>query len=1011
MSAQNPQIYNIPAGLSFVDSLAKGLLERVDFDPLKLSEYLILLPSRRACRSLREAFLRLSSGKPLLLPKMQPLGEIDADELSILLMAHQTSDEDIVDIPPAISTLRRDILLARLVLKLHDQLMPTGRPGFDQAISLAQELGQFLDQVQTEGLSFDKLSDLVPEDFSEHWQVTLDFLKIVTEYWPHVLAEQGVVDPATRRNLLLQAQTSLWSKTPATHPVIVAGVTGSVPAMADLMQAISRMPLGEVIIPGLDQNMDTESWEYICEDHPQFYIKQFLEQVNVTREGVSLWSNTLPENSARPKLMSEVMRPVETTEKWQNLSIENIGESAVESLTRVDCTTAQEEADVIALMMREVLEEETKTAALITPDRKLARRVAMALRRWDIMVDDSGGERLSETPIGCFLILSAKMVIEDLTPIPLLSCLKHPMVACGQNWAAFQESVGVLEKTLLRGARPNSGIEGLKFSLSLTLTEISTRSPDRAQKLSDIIMPVLNDVGVCIEGFTDLLKTEKTPFAELLSTHIKMVEALAKTDEKTGAERLWCREDGEASTKFLNDLYQFADDIPDLGGAEYLELLSSLMTGRMVRPRYGQHPRLSILGQLEARLYNADLVILGGMNEKAWPADITGDPWMSRQMRQQFGLPAPERQISISAHDFVQAVTSPNVVMTRAARVDGAPTVASRWLLRLDTVLQSLGLALSEIKPQAYKDWAMLIDRPANDVPMLCERPAPTPPVSSRPRTLSVTRIETWMRDPYEIYASTILKLRALDPIDDDPSAAMRGTVVHNVLEKFIEKYPKGNLPETALDELLAMGKELFIDAAIPLEVQAFWWPRFEKSARGFIMAEQDRRETGTIVLATEVVGSMQFSSSAGKFTLTAKADRIDKFADGTLDIIDYKTGQAPKAKDVLLGYSPQLPLEALIVKSGGFQGIVSATVSHLAFWIVSGGKTPFEIVNPYASKSKSDPIDIKTQIDLAQDGLQSLIEIYDRAETAYPARPLMDKAPRYSDYEHFARIKEWGAL
>ncbi|HLO77939.1 MAG TPA: double-strand break repair protein AddB, partial [Magnetospirillum sp.] len=266
------KVFTIPPGLAFVDALAAHLLAEADGDPLRLAEMEVLLPNRRACRSAREAFLRLSGGKPLLLPRMRA---IDAgDEGDALLFA-----DGPLDIPPAIPPIERHLLLTRLVLA-----MGSGRGGHtptpDQAARLAAELAALLDAVQIERIGFDRLSTLVPEDYAAHWQVTLDFLKIVTEHWPALLGDR--LDPQERVNRVLDAQARRLRDDPPDTPVIAAGSTWRA-ATADLIKVISRLPKGRVVLPGLDLSMDADTWAALDDSHPQFGMKWLLDRLGVER--------------------------------------------------------------------------------------------------------------------------------------------------------------------------------------------------------------------------------------------------------------------------------------------------------------------------------------------------------------------------------------------------------------------------------------------------------------------------------------------------------------------------------------------------------------------------------------------------------------------------------------------------------------------------------------------------------------------------------------------------------
>lgn len=983
-----PNVVNIAAGQSFADAFARGILEQAGDDPLKLSETLILLPSRRACRNLREAFLRLSGGKALLLPQMHPVGDVEADDVAMLL-AGDDGAAAALDIAPAVAPLERQLLLAQAIMKAGMA------QSFDQAVALADGLGRFLDEVQTENLSFSGLENLVPDEFAEHWQKTLQFLKILTEVWPGILKSRGVLDVAERRNMLIAAQIAVWKKYPPTHPVIAAGSTATMPAVRDLLAVVARLPQGMVVLPGLDRHMDEESWDALGEDHPQYNLKLLLSHLGLLRDSVGNWQvkKNPAVNEGRVKLLSEAMRPAETTEKWRELRAGDIPPQALENFTRIDCGGPQEEADIIALIMRHALETSGKTAALITPDRRLARRVSLSLRRWGILIDDSGGQPLTELPIGTWLMLAAEMAEEQLAPVTLLSFLKHPMMALNLPANDLRDMVQLLDELVLRGPRPTSGFDGLRDKV-LTLPE---EKPARGKLLS-----WLDAVEQQMRPYVELMAQRgRLPFRTLLEKHIRIAENLAATQEMNGAQRLWAEKyAGDAST-FLNQLWASSRDVPDISPSDYVSLMKSLMKAVTVRPPFGSHPRLSVLGQIEARLYSADMVILGGLNEGTWPALPAHDPWMSRPMRKKFGLPSPERSISISAHDFVQAITAPEVIATRATKVDGTPTVPARWLLRLETVLQAAGLEMQPKRAETYRQWMKDVDTPADVIPV--KRPEPRPPVSARPRQLSVTRIETLMRDPYQIYAQYVLGLRKFEDIDADPGGAERGTFIHAALEKFIKSFPD-KLPDDASTQLLEFGRAALRDMRIPQEVEAFWWPRFERVAAEFVRQERDWRDEAK-PYESEAEGKWQFGTTTEPFTLTGKADRIDKKPDGSYAIIDYKSGFVPSAGDVAQGLSPQLPLEALMLQQGAFPKIPSGDVADLVYWRVTGsGQKPVERKSVIGKDH-----DINSFIEQAAVGLMGLIEKFDDPDTPYLSQPRAEAKSRTLDYEHLARVKEWG--
>jgi ATP-dependent helicase/nuclease subunit B len=498
----------------------------------------------------------------------------------------------------------------------------------------------------------------------------------------------------------------------------------------------------------------------------------------------------------------------------------------------------------------------------------------------------------------------------------------------------------------------------------------------------------------------DLMDEKSISPVGALRSHIMAAEALAASDVQDGAERLWRGEAGEALADFVHELLQALTDFVPMPGIRYAAFLDALMADRAVRPRYGKHPRLFIWGTVEAQMQQADLTILGGLNEGVWPPEAGADPWMSRPMRRNFGLPAPEHRVGQSAHDFQQLFCAPDVVMTRALRVEGTPTVPSRWLLRIENILRKSGVSMEKPDAHAWRALADLLDEPRDDMRRKIGRPAPTPPVSARPKRLSVTQIETWMRDPYAIYARHILGLRKLDGVDEDPGAADYGNLIHDALDQFISRYPD-HLPPDGEQELIMIGRAVFKPLAARPGLWAFWWPRFERIARWFIQTEAARRDHVRRSY-TEQSGTLETETG---FEVYARADRIDMLRDGGIAIIDYKTGMPPSQTDVANGFAPQLPLEAAIAQDGGFKDVPAGPPASMAFWKLSGGDPAGEIREIDTKRMKTTPAELARD---AVAGVNALATAFDDENTPYLSVPHPDHAPKYSDYVHLARLREW---
>ena len=996
-----PALFTMPSGLAFADVMARALSEDASlggrFDGAALADITILLPTRRAVRTLSEAFLRQSGGRAMILPSIRPMGDVDEEEM-LLDPGFSFREEGAAfgaELPPAMESLSRQIVLTKLINAWGEVNPDAGAMSAGQAAALAGDLGRFLDAVETEGVELSALQDLVPGDYAQNWQITLEFLQIITRYWPDILADKGLIDPARRRTLLLEAQAAAWAAKPPQGPVIAAGSTGSVPASAKLLSVIAGLPQGAVVLPGLDLDLAPEAWEAVGESHPQFGMKQLLERLGAGRDDVALWPGAqtaaAEKNAARARLLNEALRPAEATDGWRAVLAAEGKDiaGALEGLHLIEAANAREEALAIALILRSVLEEKEKTAALVTPDRSLARRVAAELARWGIEVDDSSGVPLAETPVFIFLRLLLEAVEEDFAPVPLLSLLKHPLAAAGMAPGDFRADVRRLERALLRGPRPAPGLEGLELALNAYEEERKRDEP----RLRALIAQLKEAAAPLLQ----LPLFEKQEAGALLGAFLEAAEALAARDEVEGAARLWAGDDGEAAAAFFAALMEAANEAPALAPAGLRAFMESLALGRVVRPRFGRHPRLMILGPLEARLQQADCLILGGLNEGMWPAETKVDPWLSRPMRRNLGLYSPERRIGLSAHDFVQAAACPRVFLTRALKVEGAPAVPSRWLLRLESFLKGAGIDGLPLA-QKWTHWAREIDVPSARPAALPPRPAP--PLHARPDRLSVTDVETLIRDPYAFYARRVLGLKALDAIDDFAPARDRGILIHRALDTFVKRYPE-TLPENIEEVLLEIGEEVFADAPDRPEVIAFWQPRYEQIARFLASAEPELRQD-VLKAYGEIEGMLEIGGLKRPVSLHARADRIDVKRSGALHIMDYKTGGVPSAAQVESGLSPQLSLEAAMAEAGGFENVPKGPVETLTYLHLAGGEQGGAVkkITEEGSRLAAE----------ALGGLKGLLASYENESLPYLSRPRVQFIGRYSDYDHLARVKEWSA-
>ena len=946
------QIFNIPSSCSLVDVLAKHLLQKYHSDLLSLTDVTIFLPNRRAVRELQNAFVRLNGTTATLLPQILPLGSFDEEGYFAAGSG--------MDLPEVITPEERLMIFIRLITARPDEFK-VEHLSFAQAGYLAHELASLVDMVNNENLDFARLKNLVPEEYAAHWQNTLDFLKIVSEFYPQILAERGLMDVAEYNNLLLKKQNQIFLEKQPNHEIIIAGTTATFPAMKELVKTVSLLPHGSVWLSGLDKYLDDNSWDMIDETHPQYELKQLLDFLQVSRFDIP--DIVSPAFIEREKLVSEIMRPAEATDKWRQIDKNNISPASLDNLKIITCHDSREEALVIASIMRHNLETPEKTTALITEDRNLARRVSNELLRWGIEADDSAGIPLAQTPQGIFLRLVAAVCEDDFAPLSLLSLYKHPFSCVGKNASFVRHNIREYEKNFLRQR------DKRKYE-----------TPDFIKEQKDMFGKL-----------SALMQQTEAEFKDLLSTHIQIAEKIATREDKIGADILWSGEAGEAAANLLSNLLAAADTLGRIPHGQYLELFESLLSGVMVRSKYGSHPRLRILGPIEARLCNFDSLIVSGLNEGTMPANASSGAWLSRPMKKDFGFPLPEKAIGVSAHDFCEMLCGKEVFLTRSERVQGTPTVKSRWLMRLETVVKAAGIDMSSTNSSPYLQWAREFDRSHNITPII--PPCPRPPVEARPRALWASDIERLIYDPYYVFASKILKLRKLEDIKLLPDAVDMGIIVHSILEQFYTAYPQ-QFPDNAAEIMLNMGNQAFDDNNVDDEIRVFWQPRLQKII-DWIVAEEKKTRFNTEYTVCETKGKISFESTAGTFTLGAKADRIDKLKDGSLSILDYKTGKAHKIKEMKDGYAPQLPIEGIIAEQGGFEGIAAAPVSRLCYWRLGKETIALEDKVPDVLESNFDKI-------------KYLIKLFDNPQTGYITRPNPKHVLSYTDYKHLSRISEW---
>ncbi|WP_233998490.1 PD-(D/E)XK nuclease family protein [Erythrobacter sp. YT30] len=991
-SSRGLNIYSIAAHLGFADALVAGLVPRYSDPLLGLAKVTLLLPSTRAARTLSEAFVRHSGETGLLMPRMVAIGDLELDEaLGTLLDPLRASD-----IAPAVEPGRRWLELAELIAEERASESETPLPGAAR-LRMARDFGRVMDRLLVEEKTpADLISDPVIDQLgnvSEHYQKSIRIFARVQARWHARLAETGEVDAATRRNQLFNRAAKEWRADPPNAPIIAAGVTSAAPALAWLLRVIAGLPQGSVVLPDLDLNLSDEAWEELgragasdevggeafgkrdAVTHPQYHLKLLLQRMGVARGEVSAWHRR-GEGAAPPqrsKAISSLFLPPKASRIWVELEPEH---RRMPGLKMLEVATSEEEAQAIALQVREALDVPEKRIAVVTADRSLARRVTQHLSRWNIQADDSAGRALSLTPAGRLFGLLAEIAADGLEPAKLIAALAHPLVMAedGDARRAWLSSLRAFDHKL-RGPAPAPGLEPLREIAGLA---------DQAEwwgEVESLLAPLLD-----------------------WPSELPLVDALnvcAETAEKLAGKAVWAKEDGRALSQMVDNMRQHARSVgTQIDASDIAFVLRDAMDEIAVRPPYGSHPRIAVYGLLESRMARADLVICGGLNEGSWPQIPGPDPVLAPAILRALGVPGAEFRIGLAAHDLAGAMGSKEVVLTRSLRDAEGPTLPSRFWMRVSALLGEK-LAKDHALDEIPAILPQLDRTPPDNAP---EYPIPAPMPSSKQRDvpIKVTALDRLLGDPYQFYASEILRLRRLDPLGADPFSdpALRGTLVHEVFDQW---HRNG-----AGEGLVPFAKKLFAARNVHPLFRGLWEPRILEALERFEKWITDAKADGRVILATEIKGAMRFND----VKVMGRADRIDRMPDGSLAIVDYKTGSPPKLDQVKAGYALQLGLLGLIAQHGSFEGeegeLLSGETTVFEYWSSAKDKGEFGYIKtPVKTSSRSRGIDQTEFTPLHENKLAEAISRFIRGSDPFKARENPDYEG-YSDYDQLMRLEEW---
>jgi len=962
MSKKSQNIFGSNVGSNFSDDFVDGFIERFNkFSPEYIANIYLFVNTKRLLESIKESFLIRSPG---VLPKI-----FSITDLRPLAIEYQL---------PELLNLQKEHLDLNELIKKYLLLSPSAVPS-SASYELANDLINLRAEMYSEDVSVDKLKTLSKENLSSHWQQSLEFLNIIIEYW--INANRDV--PIEAINLeILSILEKKWCTNPPKYPIIIAGSTGSIGITKKFIKLVSKQKKGLVVLPGFDFSQPADVWNSFkksndFEDHPQYRYFELLNDMAIHPKNINNWKNKRVSLSPRNQLISLALRPAPVTDQWLNegpkLSDLN---AATSGLTLIEAPTTRDEANAIALCIRKAVEE-NKSISLITPDQDLIRQVNAGLGRWNLIPDDVAGKSLSVTPTGVFLRQIIRLIGQEISAENLISLLKNPITNSGNTERG--NHINLVRAIELKWRKTQDNNDPILNFLSKSV-EINA-DPLWLPWIQNNLKKLNNITSATLTEFVEVLVDTSEQFSNGPSGKIG---------------RLWHQNSGETTRKILNGLLTSGADTKPMTISEFSTIMNFILNTEKVRETVNAHPLIKFWGTLDARISNTDITILSGINEGTWPNTRNADHWLNRSMRKEAGLLSQERKVGLLAHDFQQGINNQNVIISRSKRVGDTPSIPSRWLNRITNLLKGLGLEginhLNEMKIRGdfWLNLAKVIEEPNQPLPP-AERPSPIPPVATRPKKLSVTQIETLIRDPYSVYARHVLKLKSLKSLKKQPSALLRGNVMHEIMQNFSE-HTKNNHKLINHSELIKISNRIFIKEVPWPATRLIWQTRFEKAIPLFIEAEKLRRQNAN-PLFFEHPGST-FLSDVG-ITLTAIADRIDKNDSNELLIYDYKSGKPPTIKQLEI-FHKQLLLEALIAENGGFRDIPNTRVASICY---------ISLNNSYPNTEK---IITRDEITKIENEISQLIDYYKSHNTGFTARLRMEKIDVTSDYDHLSRYGEW---
>lgn len=726
--------------------------------------------------------------------------------------------------------------------------------GLCGANGLANHLYSLFYEIQKHQLG--NIIEKIQHHYSDHLDQIIELLKFIIEALPQKLHKLGLIDKASYVNEISMILAITWEKYPPKYPVIIAGIDGETASDRALLKVVNEMRNGYVVLHNIDKSLPNAEWQEISHEHPQYQLKSLIDLCRVGREEIYSWHNIVNVKH------NDIFFSKSFSRNFSNCA-------PPQDLTIIETETPQQELQFITQLCVDKLICGNESVLIVTQNELLIEKLTYMLLAHNVIPDCSIGNSALKCDEMIFLQLIMRTIFEHFSPISLLALLKHDLCKIAQK-----EVVQQFEISHLRGINSYKNLQELIAATDEEIKQILQLILEHSRKLEEI------------------MSQKTTDFGDILSTHLELAERLS-------ANSLWQHERGVELRELLLELSRNAHHIGKIAPISYLAIMRDMLSKAKFRTSKTYNPRLIIITPKESQLLCADNVILADLNENSWPQKSSSNIFLNDILMQSLGFENSEIETGRNAAKFYNLLHNKNIYLTRSKTSKNIITTSSRWLLRIKLLLQKI----------AYHEQPALNLSP--EILDIIELPltSPTPPVEFRLKSLSVTQVEKLIRNPYDIYASKILRLYELEPINKDPENLDYGNLIHEAIHHFTLHYKPPTEPyKFFMDFILQKGRDLFYKPAI----RNVWLPKIEKIARWFIEYHLDN-------MSCKLLPETELQAKFGDFTLKARLDRMEVREGNCVTILDYKTGKLPGKKDIADLVSIQLPLEALLAQKNGY--------------------------------------------------------------------------------------------